>query len=135
MPTLKERMIFISHAWKYEEHYWKLVEWFDEEPYFSWKNCSVPSHDACEETTKKGLKECLTRQIRPANVVIILGGMYAAHSEWIDYEMDEAVRMGKSIIGVRPWGQERMPQKLQDIADKIVGWNRSSIIQAARDLT
>ncbi len=61
--------------------------------------------------------------------------MYAAHSEWIDYEMDEAVRMGKSIIGVRPWGQERMPQKLQNIADKIVGWNRSSIIQAVRDLT
>ncbi len=73
MPTLKPRMIFISHAWKYDEHYWKLVEWFNDEPYFSWKNCSVPSHDACEETTKKGLKQCLTRQIRPANVVIILG--------------------------------------------------------------
>jgi len=70
-----------------------------------------------------------------ANVVIILGGMYVAYSEWIDYEIDEAVRMGKPIIGVRPWGQERMPQKIQDVANKIVGWNRESIIQAVRDLT
>lgn len=38
--------------------------------------------------------------------MIILAGMYAAHSEWIDYEISEAVRMGKFIIGVRPWGQK-----------------------------
>lgn len=27
MPTLKNRMIFISHAWQYSQHYWKMVEW------------------------------------------------------------------------------------------------------------
>ena len=135
MPRLKTRMIFISHAWKYDEHYWQLVEWFNEEPNFDWKNCSVPKHDACEETTVRGLKECLTRQIRPAHVVIILAGMYAAHSEWIDYEIDEALRMGKPIIGVKPWGQERTPKKVQDAADIMVGWNRASIIQAVRDMT
>lgn len=66
---------------------------------------------------QKGLKECLARQIRASNVVSIVGGMYAAHSEWIDYKMDESVRMRGSIIDMRPWGQERMPQKLQNIAE------------------
>jgi hypothetical protein len=75
----------------------------------------------------------MTRQISPAQGVIILAGMYAAHSEWIDYEISEAVRMGKFIIGVRPWGQERVPANVQNAADVMVGWNSASIIQAVRD--
>jgi len=72
--------------------------------------------------------------MRPAQGIIILAGMYAAHSGWIDYEIDEALRMGKTIIGVKPWGQERTPVKIQDAADKMVNWNRLSIIQAIRNL-
>ena len=60
--------------------------------------------------------------------------MWAAHSEWIEYEIDEAVRLGKTIIGVKPWGQERTPVKVQNAADIMVAWQRSSIIDAVRDL-
>ncbi|MGD0489056.1 MAG: TIR domain-containing protein [Syntrophorhabdales bacterium] len=138
MPELKTRRIFICHSWAYDEHYWTLAQWFNEEPNFSWKNCSVPSDDALPDKTSKGLSEGMTRQISPAQVVIILAGMYAARSDWIDYEIDEAIRMNKAIVGVRPWGQERTPIKIQNAAEsngKMVGWNRDSIIQAIRDLT
>jgi len=135
MPTLKTRNLFISHAWKYDEHYWKLVNWFIEEDNFDWKNCSVPSHDNCPDTTKQGLKNCITNHMRPAQGIIILAGMYAAHSGWIDYEIDEALRMGKTIIGVKPWGQERTPVKIQGaITGEMVNWNSASIIQAIREL-
>jgi len=134
MPELKTRMIFISHAWTYNEDYWTIVKWFNEEPNFSWKNCSVPSHDALPDKTSKGLSAGMTRQITPAQGVILIGGMYAAHSDWIDYEINEAVRMSKLIIGIRPWGQERVPLKIQNAAVSIVGWNRASLIQAVRDL-
>jgi len=80
MPTLKSRMIFISHAWEYSEHYWRIVNWFNEEANFAWSNCSVPIHDSLLEKTAKGLRDGLTKQIRPAQVVVILGGMYSAHS-------------------------------------------------------
>jgi hypothetical protein len=134
MPELKIRMIFISHAWSYSEHYYTLVNWFNEEPNFSWKNCSIPSHDALPDTTSKGLSDGMTRQISPAQIVLILGGMYAVHSAWIEYEIKEAQRMKKTIVGIRPWGQERIPQIVQDasICD-MVGWNRSSIIKAVRE--
>lgn len=136
MPILKNRMIFISHPWQYNDHYWTLVNWFNEEPNFSWSNCSVPSHDALPDKTSKGLSAGMTRQISPAQVVIILGGMYAAHSAWIDYEISEAQRMGKPIIGVQPWGQQRVPVSVQNASTiPLVGWNRSSIIQAVRNLT
>lgn len=133
MPSFKTRMLFISHAWRYSEHYGKIVEWFDAAPNFDWKNCSVPSTDALPDKTSKGLSEGMTRQIAPAQGVIILAGMYAAHSAWIDYEIKEAVRMGKTIIGVKPWGQERVPVNVQNAAKVMVGWNSASVVQAVRD--
>lgn len=133
MLSLKTRILFISHAWSYSDHYHKVVEWLDDAPNFNWKNCSVPSHDSLPDKTSKGLSEGMTRQISPAQGVIILAGMYAAHSAWIDYEIDEAVRLGKIIIGVRPWGQERVPVKVQNAANIMVGWNSNSVIQAVRD--
>lgn len=133
MAPLKTRMLFISHAWQYEQHYNQLVLWFDDANNFSWKNCSVPSTDALTDKTSKGLSESMTRQISPAQGVIVLAGMYAAHSEWIKYEINEAVRMGKTIIGVRPWGQERVPTVVSENAHVMVNWQSKSIIDAVRD--
>ena len=76
----------------------------------------------------------MTRQINPAQGVIILAGMYAAHSGWIEYEIKEAQRLNKIIIGVKPWGQERVPVIVQDAAHIMVGWNRASVISAVRAL-
>lgn len=135
MPDLRNRMLFISHAWRYSEHYNKVVQWFNEASNFRWCNCSVPSTNALPDTTSKGLSEAMTRQIRPAQAVVVLAGMYAAHSAWIEYEISEAQRMGKTIIGVKPWGQERIPQVVTDAADIMVGWNSASIVQAVRDYT
>lgn len=126
--------IFISHCWDYSEPYDKLVYWINSDSHLknSWYNYSVPLSNPIIVTQKRELKKKLTNKISLSNVIIILSGMYAAYSEWIDYEIDEAVRMGKYIIGVKPWGQERIPRKIQDNATIIVGWNSSSIIEAIK---
>ena len=129
--------IFISHAWKYSEHYNKIVQWLDEaqdEGKFNWKNYSVPQHDPLIDpnTTvgKNKLKNELKEQIRPASKVIILAGMYASYSDWIDFEIDTSVSFGKYIIGVKPWGQERIPSKVSSNSDVLVGWNKDSVVNA-----
>ena len=132
MPGLKTRMLFISHAWQYDVAYLTLVKWFNEEPNFFWKNCSVPSTDALPDKTTTGLKSGITRQINPAQGVLIIAGMYAAHSGWIDYEISEAKRLEKVIIGIRPWGQERMPIKVQEAAHVLVNWNSASVVSTVR---
>jgi hypothetical protein len=134
MPELKTRPLFISHAWTHDKQYEKMVEWLNAAPNFSWKNCSVPNYDSLPDKTSKGLSAGMTRQISPAQGVIILAGMYASQSAWIDYELSEAVRMDKIIIGVTPWGQERVPVNIQSAATIMVGWNSASVIQAVRDL-
>lgn len=67
------------------------------------------------------------------HAVIIISGMYATYSKWIDYEIDEAIRLDKPIIALKPWGHERIPLKISNNADVLVNWNGESLCRAVRD--
>ena len=123
MPQLHRYKIFISHAWKYNTDYNRLIEYLDKAPNFIYSNYSVPEHDPVDANNNSKLKEELRQQIRPVEVVVILGGMYVAYSDWIQFEIDFAEILRKPVLGVRLWGAERMPKAVQDAADEIVGWN------------
>ena len=58
--------------------------------------------------------------------------MYVAYSRWIDFEINTALSICKPIIGVRPWGQERVPLIVQNYSTVLVGWNQKSIVDAIR---
>ena len=132
MPQLKTYDVFISHAWNYHEDYLRVVQFLDDAPYFNWRNYSVPEHDPVDANSNRMLKEALKRQMRPANVVLILSGMYTAHSGWIDFEIDFSLQINKPMIGVRPWGQQRVSKTVSDSVDAMVGWQTNSIISAIR---
>ena len=70
--------------------------------------------------------------MRPANIVVILAGMYAAYSEWIEFEIDFATEIGKPMIGIKSWGQERIPRIVQDSVLEMVGGQTRSIVAAIR---
>jgi len=130
--------LFISHSWTYSDAYQKFVNLLDQAPNFSYKNYSVPKddpiHDAPNQTQ---LYEAIKKQIAPSQVVIILAGVYASYSKWIDKEIQIAKKefpATKAIIAVQPWGAEKTSQKVKDNADTIVGWNTDSIVSAIRKL-
>ena len=136
MPELRIYDLFISHAWRYHDDYDRLVELLNKAPNFKWRNYSVPKHDpAIDPNTDAGfqeLKAALGEQIRPVNCVLIVSGMYAAHRRWIQVEMDIASEYGKPMIGVKPWGQERIPTEVQEAVKEMVGWNTDTIVAAIR---
>jgi len=136
MPELKTYDLFISHAWRYNEDYYRLVDMLNKAPNFKWRNYSVPEHDPVldpdDPEDEETLTEALRRQIKPVNCVLILCGMYVAYSKWIQKEIDIAVEYGKPIIGIKPWGQEKIPQAVSKVAKEIVGWNTDSIVSAIR---
>ena len=134
MPQLHRYRIFISHAWSYNTDYYQLVDRLDETRNFLYANYSVPEHDPVDAYNNTKLKEELRQQIRPVEVVIILGGMYVAYSDWIQFEIDFAEYLGKPILGVKPWGATKMPKAVQDAADEIVGWDAPTIVSAIQRL-
>ena len=133
MPELRDYHILISHSWDYNDQYETVKKWLDEAKYFTWTNYSVPFTKPLDVNSKKELKDKIRTRISLCICIIILSGMYVDYSEWIDYEIDTAIELGKPIIGIKPWGQERIPKKVQDNANIIVGWNSASVVQAVRD--
>lgn len=132
MPRLKTYDIFISHAWTYHDDYYRMARFLNDAPLFEWRNYSVPEHDPLELPSTAALKEQLRKQIRPVNVVLILAGMYVAHSDWIQFEIDFADTISKPMIGVRPWGQQRTPLIVQNSVKEMVGWRTASVVSAIR---
>ncbi len=132
MPSLRNYHILISHSWDYNNHYETISGWLNDTPYFLWTDYSVPITRPLTVSGINELKQKIRNRISLCSCVIILSGMYVAYSDWIDFEIDTAVSMGKPIIGVKPWGQERIPTKVQDNADIIIGWNSASVVDAVR---
>ncbi|MBQ6603628.1 MAG: TIR domain-containing protein [Eubacterium sp.] len=132
MPSLRNYHILISHSWDYNRHYETIKGWLNASSYFQWTDYSVPITNPLNVNGVNELKQRIKDRISLCSCVIILSGMYVAYSNWIDFEIDTAVAMGKPIIGVKPWGQERIPAKVQNNAVIMVGWNSSSVVEAVR---
>ena len=130
--------LFISHSWTYSNAYEKLTGLLNDASYFSYKNYSVPKNDPIHDAQNQAeLYEAIKKQISPSQVVLILAGVYATYSKWIDKEIKIAKSeffSPKLIIAIQPWGAEKTSQKVKDNADRIVGWNTSSIVTAIRGL-
>ena len=136
MPSLYDYRIFISHAWKYGDDYIRLVNLLDAAPYFHYFNYSAPEQKSLFPSgtpyTSSDIARKITDKIRPAQITLVISGMYAAYSDWMQYEIDESLRMRMPVIGIMPRGQERVPLYVRDRVDDLVGWNTSSIVSAIR---
>lgn len=130
MPVLRTYSVFICHDWEYSTEYHRICEFLGRAPNFDWENLSVPEHDPLD--TDDELEKNLRDHIRPADVMLVLAGMYSAYSRWMDWEMQFARRIGKPIIGVKPWGNVQLPDVVQRNASEIVGWSTSTIVEAIR---
>jgi len=131
-PALKTYRIFISHAWDYNDEYYRFERLLKQTSLFEWTNYSVPNHNPLGTKTDRDLREALNRQIRPVNIVIILAGMYVVRSKWIQIEMNIAQSMNKPMIGIIPHGGQRTPRDVQDVVRVMIRWNTSSIVNAIR---
>lgn len=129
---MKRYHIFISHAWDYNNQYNTIQRWLNDATYFTWTDYSVPITKPLHVSGKNDLKQRLENRIAMSSCMIVISGMYATYSEWIDYEIDIAVKYKKPIIGIRPWNQQRVPIKIQHNATTLVGWNSESVISAIR---
>lgn len=131
--------LFISHSWTYSNAYENLIKLLDNRSYFFYNNFSIPRNDPIHtKGTDRELYKAIKNKILPSNVVLIMAGVYASHSKWIDKEIRIAkveFSKPKKIIAIEPWGAIKTSAVVKANADMIVGWNTESIISAIRELS
>lgn len=133
--SIKQIHVFISHAWSYSNHYDTLASWIFNEKWRSgqasldFHNYSVPKDDPIHNANNDTqLRLALFNQISRSHVIVIPTGMYASYSKWIQKEIDGAAGYSKPILAVNPWGAKRTSVDVSSVANKIVGWNKESVI-------
>lgn len=138
MALLKTYDLFNSHSWAYSDAYEKLCSFLNSAPNFKYRNYSVPKDSPIHNVRIDALLyQAIKNKISPANIVIIMAGVYAAFSKWINKEIkiaESEFNFSKPILAVTPWGAQRISSVVRDSADEIVGWNSSSIVDAIRRL-
>jgi len=85
----------------------------------------------------KALKGAIKAHMAPCGVVLILAGVYASYSKWIDIEIDLArngFMLSKPVIAIAPWGSERTSTVVKNASCRIVGWRADSVVGAIREL-
>ena len=135
---MRTHNLFISHSWNHSDSYRRLVELLNSRAYFSYCNHSVPRDDPIHNAgTVAELRNAIRIRMRPCGVILILAGVYATYSKWINEEINLALsgfRLQKPIIAIEPWGSEKTSMPVKQAASQIVGWNSDSIVRAVREL-
>jgi hypothetical protein len=136
MPDVPEYNIFISHAWKYGDFYDRLVGILDGAAGFHYKNHSTtqdkPTENPNTDAGERANLATIEQKIQAVDGVVILAGMYIPNKYWMQKELELAIKNKKPIIGIIPWGQERIPIEVQKGANEMVGWSEASITNAIR---
>jgi hypothetical protein len=77
------------------------------------------------------LRNVISEKIRKCSVVVCLIGNGTAWREWVEWELETALRLGKGVCGVRlknSMGQA--PEILRRIGAPVVSWDQEAIIAA-----
>ena len=78
------------------------------------------------------IKRWLRKKISWAGTVVVLIGKETHSRPWVDWEIEQANKQGKRIVGVYIHGgtEANKPEALEKYASAIVGWNTSRIMSA-----
>lgn len=136
---MKTHHLFISHSWAHSNAYNSLLALLNRRSYFRFNDYSVPRDDPIHNARSvKALRVAIRQQMAPCGVVLILAGVYATYSKWIDEEISLARKgfnIPKPIVAIRPRGNLRVSKPVKEAADLVVGWNKDSIVAAIRSVT
>lgn len=119
--------LFISHSWGYNAEYEGLKRLLSNSPSFKWENLSIEKGNPIAAIADMKLSDLkvfrvLEKQISESDCFLIPMGMYANHSSWMQTEASLAVEANVPIIGVRPYGAERLPQCISGVTAECVYW-------------
>lgn len=124
--------VFISHIHEDDEGLGKLKTLLDQAG-MTIRDASINSHNPNNAKSDDYIKsEILSPRIDWAGTMVIYVTPDTKDSDWVDWEVRHAHQKDKRIVGVWAHGCNDcgLPAALVDLADAVVGWNGTSIVDA-----
>ena len=135
MSTRKN--VFISHHHGDDRHVDSFTQMLGRGDYHV-RNSSVRMKPANERRVQQGrvkdetIKRLLRMKMRWASTVVVLIGPKTHTRPWVNWEIEQAHKLGKRIVGVYLQGGAlaNVPKALHDYGQAIVNWNTKNIVGA-----
>lgn len=122
----KKHNVFISHHGKDDDHVQSLKKRLIDKGYHI-RNGSVDStkHKDGRIPPKAVVERLLRRGISWSGTFICLIGEDTHSRSWVDYEIKEALKLGKQIVGIYAYGCKDaiIPDALKKYGGPVIGWN------------
>lgn len=100
------------------------------------RDSSINSSNPNEAKSPEYIKsEILAPNKKWAGTLIVYVTPGTKNSEWVNWEIEYAQKMGRRIVGVWAHGHNdcELPEALENYADAVVGWHGTSIVDAIND--
>lgn len=131
------RNVFISHHHKDDKSVTDFTNLLSGKDY-NIRNSSIrvkPENQARLDKKlipKRTLERLIRMKMRWAGTVVVLIGSQTYSREWVNWEIEQAAKLGKRIVGVFMHGgkDSDIPENLEKFGDGLVGWNSEKIIDA-----
>ena len=77
-------------------------------------------------------QDILSPQIQWCGTLVVYVSAGTKDSDWVNWEIEYANKLGKRIVGVWAQGQNQcdLPESLEKYGDAVVGWNGENIVDA-----
>ena len=134
----KTKNVFISHHHKDDATIDKLTALLQKNGY-NIRNSSIRAKPANQRRLDQGLvkdaviKRLLRMKISWAGSIIVIVGKKTHTRPWVNWEIEQAHKQGKNIVGVYERGLKdnvERPPALEKYGTSQVGWDPKSIISA-----
>jgi hypothetical protein len=126
------RNVFISHVHEDDDGLAKLKDLIAKGG-LAVRDASINSSKPNDAKDPAYIKsEILAPQINWASTVLVYITPKTKDSEWVNWEIEYANKIGKRIVGVYAHGDNKcaVPEALEKYADDVRGWSSGGIIDA-----
>jgi hypothetical protein len=124
--------VFISHSWSHIADLRNLRNLLENRGYFNVEFEEATPDVPINSDNAYYIRQRLKQKISSSDIVLGIAGIYASHSEWMEWELDKALELEIPIVGVIPRGAERISTVVSSRSKEDVRWNTESIVEAIR---
>lgn len=134
---MDRRHVFISHHHADDDKVDQLTELLNRAG-SDVRNSSVRMKPANQRRVEEGrvsdetIRRLLRMKISWATTVVVLVGKETHTRPWVDWEIAQAAKQGKRIVGLFAYGgtDSQKPAALERYGSAVVAWNTDSIVDA-----